>query len=212
MDEVTANKIRDFVNNGGTVVMTSNSAVVDETGRVFASTHPGRLNDVFGIRVASYEETESMNEISRKSYKGKKIEVSYLGQPINTESTRYDVIEPKGAEILANLTSLDKDYPIITSNKYGKGRAIYVGLPASGEVLGPLLDRLIDELGIKKGPEVPEGIMARQIDKNHFLYLNVTGEPKEIQLKQKSKSILFDKEYNGNFTIPPYEPEFIEVK
>ena len=61
MDEMTANKIREFVKNGGTVVMTSNSAVVDETGKVFASTRPGRLNDVFGIRIASYEETESFN-------------------------------------------------------------------------------------------------------------------------------------------------------
>jgi len=212
MDEITANKIRDFVKDGGTVVMTSNSAVVDETGRVFASTHPGRLSDVFGIRVAGYEETEQMNEISRTSTRGKKIELNYNGKTIGAESTRFDVVESKGAEILGSITSLDKDYPIITSNKYGKGRAIYVGLPASGEVLGPLLDKLIDELGIKKGPQVPAGVMARQIDKNHFLYLNVTGEPKEIPMNVKSQSILFDKSYNGNFTIAPYEPEFVEVK
>jgi len=100
----------------------------------------------------------------------------------------------------------------MTSNKYGKGRAIYVGLPADGSVLNPLLDELIDELGIKKGPNVPSGVMARQIDKNHYLYLNISGETKEIQMKGKSASILFDKNYNGNFTIAPYEPEFIEVK
>ena len=93
-----------------------------------------------------------------------------------------------------------------------RARAIYVGLPASGAVLNPLLDDLINELGIKKGPEVPAGVMARQIDNNHFLYLNVTGEPKEIPMKGKSTSILFDKSYTGNFTIAPYEPEFIEVK
>jgi beta-galactosidase len=212
MDETTANKIRDFVKNGGTVVMTSNSAVVDETGKVFASTHPGRLSDVFGIRVAGYEETEPMNEVSRTSLRGKKIELNYNGKTIGAESTRFDVVESKGAEILGSITSLDKDYPIITANKYGKGRAIYVGLPASSEVLGPLLDKLIDELGIKKGPQVPPGVMARQIDKNHFLYLNVTGEPKEIPMKEKSQSILFDKSYTGNFTIAPYEPEFIEIK
>ena len=113
---------------------------------------------------------------------------------------------------MGSLTSLNKDYPIMTTNKYGKGRAIYIGLPASSEVLGPLLDNLIDELGIKKGPEVPDGVMARQIDKNHFLYLNVTGEPKEIQMKEKSRSILFDKDYNGSFSIAAYEPEFIELK
>lgn len=212
MDETTASKIRDFVKNGGTVIMTSNSAVVDETGKVFASTRPGRLNDVFGIRVGSYEETEMLNEISRKGFTGKKIEINYKGQSIKTESSRFDIIESKGAEILGSITSLDKDYPIMTVNKYGKGRAIYVGLPADGSILNPLVDGLIDQLGIKKGPDVPSGVMARQIDKNHLLYLNVSGEPKEIQMKGNSRSILFDKDYTGNFTISPYEPEFIEIK
>jgi len=212
MDEATAVKIRAFVRNGGTLIMTSNSAIVDENGQVFASNHPGRLSDVFNIRIGSYEETEALNEISRKSFKGKNIEFTYKGKAINTESSRFDVIEPKGAEILGSITSLDKDYPIMTSNKYGKGRAIYVGLPAKGEVLNPLLDELISELSIKKGPDVPMGVMARQIDKNHILYLNVSGEPKEIQIKGNFRSILSDKDYSGHFTITPYEPEFIEIK
>ncbi|HEV8285897.1 MAG TPA: beta-galactosidase [Chitinophagaceae bacterium] len=212
MDDGTANKIREYVKNGGIVVMTSNSAIVDETGKVFASTHPGRLDDVFGIRVANYEEAENLNEISRKSFKGKKLEVTFKGKLINSESTRFDVVESRGAEVLASITSLDKEYPIITSNKYGKGRAIYVGLPAKGEVLNPLLDDLINELSIKKGPDVPSGVMARQIDANHILYLNVSEDAKEIQMKRNSRSILWDKDYNGNFTIAPYEPEFIELK
>jgi beta-galactosidase len=212
MDEVTANKIRDFVQNGGTVVMTSNSAIVDETGQVFSSTRPGRLSDVFGIRVGSYEETEALNEISLKSFKGKKIELKYEGKTIGTETSRFDIIESRGAEIIGSITSLDKDYPIITTNKFGKGRAIYVGLPAKEEILGPLLDELVVGLSIKKGPEVPAGVMSRQIDKNHILYLNISGETKEIQMKGYSRSILFDKDYNGNFMIAPFEPEFVEVK
>jgi beta-galactosidase len=212
MDSKTAQKIRDFVNKGGTVIMTSYSAVVDTTNQVFATTRPGLLDDVFGIRLGSYEEIENMNEISRISYKGKKVQVSYKGKNIESESPRFDMIEPKGAEVLGNITSLDKNYPVMTSNKYGKGRAIYIGLPARSEVLSPLLEDLINELSIKRGPDVPDGVMARQIDKNHFLYLNESGVPKVIQMKGKSKSILFDKDYNGNFTIAPYEPEFIEIK
>jgi len=211
MDEATAGKIREFVKNGGTVIMTCSSAIVDESGQVFSTTRPGRLSDVFGIRVGSYEETEMMNEVSRKSYKGKKLEFTYKGKAIDTESTRFDIVNPKGAEVIGSLTSLDKDYPVMTLNKYGKGKAIYVGLSANGDVLNPLLDELINELGIKKGPEVPSGVMARQIDKNHFLYLNVSGNPKEIPMKGNSRSILFDKDYNGNFTIAPYEPEFVEI-
>lgn len=212
MDEITATKIRDFVKNGGTAIMTSNSALVDETGQVFKATLPGRLSDVFGIRIAGFEETESFNEISRKGYKGKKMEINYKGKSVDTESEKFDVIESKGAKVIGMITSLDKDYPVVTSNTYGKGKAIYVGLPADGAVLNPLLDELIDNLGIKKGPNVPSGVMARQIDKNHFLYLNISGEVKEIPMKGKSTSILFDKNYNGNFTIAPYEPEFVEIK
>ena len=192
--------------------MTSNSAIVDTTGQVFSTTHPGMLSDVFGIRVGSFEETEAMNEISRKAYKDKKLEFSYKGKAIDTESARFDIIEPKGAEIIGMLTSLDKDYPIMTLNKYGKGRAIYVGLPAKGEVLNGIVDELINELSIKKGPDVPAGIMARQIDEKHLLYLNVSSETKEIIINGKSHSILFDKDYTDNFTIAPYEPEFIEIK
>jgi beta-galactosidase len=212
MDEKTADKIRDYVQRGGTVVMTSNSAIVDETGKVFSTTHPGRLSDVFGIRVGSYEEPEALNEISRKAFKGKKIEVNYKGKSVILESSRFDVVEPRGAEILGSLTSLDKDYPIITSNTYGKGRAIYLGLPAKKEILDPLLDDLIIELSMKKGPNVPDGVMARQIDKNHLLYLNVSSEPKKIELKGKLRSVLFDKYYTDSFTINPFEPEFIEVE
>lgn len=35
--------------------------------------------------------------------------------------------------------------------------------------------------------------MARQIDKKHSLYLNVSQEPKEIKTKGKSKTVFFDK-------------------
>jgi beta-galactosidase len=212
MDPKTAKKIRDYVSKGGTAVMTSYSAVVDTTSQVFACTRPGLLDDVFGIRIGSYEEIEYMNDLSRISYQGKKVRVSYKRKNIESESPRFDIIELKGAEVIGNITSLDKDYAIITSNKFGQGRAIYIGLPARGEILSPLLDDLISELSIKKDLEVPDSVMARQIDKNHILYLNVSGKPKEIQIKRNSRSILFDKDYSGNFIIAPYEPEFIELK
>lgn len=212
MDENTASRIRDYVKNGGTVIMTTNSAIVDSTGQVFSSTRPGLLNDVFGIRVASYEETEVLNEVSRKSYSGKKMEIKTKGREIQTESARFDIIVPTSAEVLGTITSLDKDYPIITSNKFGKGQAIYVGVPASGAVFDPMVDELIATLKIRKGPNVPAGVLAREINKDHYLFLNVSGEPKEIPMPSKSRSILFNRNYSGNFTLAPYEPEFVELK
>ena len=78
--------------------------------------------------------------------------------------------------------------------------------------MGLLIDDLIKELGIKRGPDVPSGIMARQIDSNHYLFLNVSNETKEIQLAGHLRSILWDRTYDGKFSIPPFEPEFIEIR
>jgi beta-galactosidase len=212
MDEVTAGRIRDYVDKGGTVIMTSGSAMVDANNQVFATTLPGRLSDVFGIRIAGFEEPEVLNELSRESMTGKKVRVVYLDHSAAVESQRFDIIEAKGADVLGKIVSLDKDYPILTSHRYGKGRAIYVGLPVRAEVLNPLLDRLTEELGIRKGPATPANVIARQIDAKHILYVNLGKEPKVIQLKGASRSILWEKDYVDAFTIAPFGPEFVELK
>ena len=212
MDGESAEKIRTYVRDGGTVVMTSYSAMVDETGKVFSTTLPGRLSDVFGIRVAGFEETEAMNELSPRSYTGQKMTVSYRGQSIDTQSPRFDVIELKGARQLGSIESLHRSYPIITEHRYGKGRAIYVGLPARGECLTPILEELLTELSIPRGPEVPRWVMARDIDSTHTLYLNLNATPQTISLKGKGKGILSGDAYEGSFVLQPYEPELVEFE
>jgi beta-galactosidase len=212
MDPKTAQKIRDYISNGGTVIMTGYSAMTDTVGQVFAGTRPGLLDSVFGIRLGSFEEIEQLNEISPLAYTGKKIRISYNGKSFETESPRFDIIDPKGAEILGSIKSLNKEYPIITSNKYGKGRAIYMGIPARGEVLDPLLSDLISELSIRKGPAVPEGVMARQIDDRHFLYLNMSREPKVIRIRGNFHSLIQEKDFTDSLNLAPFEPDFIELE
>jgi beta-galactosidase len=212
MDETTAARIRDYVNKGGTVIMTAGSALVDVNSQVFATTLPGRLSDVFGIRIAGYEEPTVLNEISRESHSGKEIRVVCNDRSTVVESQRFDVIEAKGADVLGRIVSLDKDYPVVTSHRYGKGRAIYAGLPVRSEVLDPILEQLIDELSIKKGPATPSNVIARNIDAKHILYLNLGKESKVVELKGGFRSLLWDKDYADKFTIGPFEPEFVELK
>ena len=211
MKQSDADKIRAYVNNGGTVIMTSYSDMVDANGQVFTSTHPGLLNDVFGIRVGSYEETANMNEISKLGFTGNKLNISYDNKDIVTESPRYDVIEAKGATIAATITGLDKDYPAITINKYGKGTAIYIGIPARAAVLEPLIANLLRSISVNKGPETPDNVMARYINDKHILYINLSNENKQITIKGSAKSILNGNNYTNTFTLKPFEPEFIEL-
>ena len=153
-----------------------------------------------------------MNELSPTGQTGNQLQLDYHGKPVGVTSPRFDLIEPRGATVQGHITSLNKDYPTITVNKYGKGTAIYIGLPADKAVLDPVIDDLIKNLSIKKGPEVPVDVMARQIDAHHILYLNIGSKPVEIRLKGNIKGILTGKTYTDRFTLPAEEPELIEVE
>jgi hypothetical protein len=48
-------------------------------------------------------------------------------------------------------------------------------------------------------------------DNNHCLYIIKSGEPKEIQIKGNSRSILFYKDCNNNFAIAPFKPELLFI-
>lgn len=210
MTKETADKIRRYVHEGGSVLMTSNSAVTDQTGKVFASTRPGWLSDVFGVRVASYEETSVMNEISVDGSEGNSLTVNINGKSIKAESARYDLVHPSTASVLADIASLPDSPVVLTCNRYGNGKAYYLGLPSGAGLSGEIMDMLIDELGITPGPEVPEGVMARDIDENHSLYLNTTDKLQIIRISGKVKGILTGRDYKDEVHLAPFEAEFIE--
>jgi beta-galactosidase len=211
IDSLTAQKIRKYVKDGGTLIMTSYSGLVDNHNQVFATTHPGLLSDVFGIRIASYEETAYINEIARDTTTGSRLKIQYKEKTILATSPRFDLIQPKEAKTLAKITNLNQDYPVITSNSYGKGTAIYIGIPARGNIFEPLIDDLSKSLSLKRGPETPPGVMARFIDSKHVLFLNMSSQDQKIEIKGQAKSILTDHIYTGQFLLKPYEPEFIEI-
>lgn len=99
----------------------------------------------------------------------------------------------------------------MTVNEHGAGRAVYLGLPARREVLDAVLDAEIDRLGLRRGPAVPPGVMARQIDDDHVLYLNLDAEPKPIQLPGKATGILSDTRYDESFTLGAFDAELTET-
>lgn len=211
LDEAAAAKIRGFVERGGTVVMTSDSATLDANGQVHATTRPGFLADVFGIRVGTYEEPQFLNELARGRTGDHGIEVVVEGTRIATAAPRFDAVEANTAEVLGSSVGFEREYPLVTVNEYGAGRAVYVGIPARRELLDKVLEAEIERLGLRTGPAVPAGVMARRIDDRHVLYLNLDAEPKPIELPGKATSVLHDARYDGGFTLGAYDAEFIEL-
>ncbi|MFF3494731.1 beta-galactosidase [Streptomyces sp. NPDC002795] len=212
MDEESAARIRQFVADGGTAVMTSYSASVTTTGQIFTSTRPGLLDDVFGIRLGSYQEPHLLNELTGGKLKGDELDIIYGDKRVRVEAPRIDEIHPRTARVAASATGLDRDYPMVTVNAYGKGRAIYIGTPARRGLIDIVLDSELELRGIRPDVTAPPGVLARAIDSTHLLYVNLDGETKAITGPGPSRSALYDRAYpTGDFTLAPFDSDLVEV-
>jgi beta-galactosidase len=191
MDKETAEAVRRYVANGGTVIMTGYSAKVDETGKWFETPLPGRLTDVFGVRTNEFYRAEQP------------LKVMFDGKEQTGSDPYYEVLEPSTAKPLAMFTNTPKPSPAITVNRFGKGRAIYLATAAQAAFLDPLVRSLYAELGIERGPVTPPGVVARVVD-GRTLYVNTNAAPARVALAGEQHDTLTGKAYTDRLDLPAY--------
>jgi beta-galactosidase len=191
MDRETADAVRHYVANGGTVVMTGYSAKVDETGKWFETPLPGRLTDVFGV---------STNEFYRSDVP---LKVTFGGEEHIGTDNYYEVLEPSTAKPLAMFTNTPKKSPAITVNYYGKGKAIYLATAAQPAFIDPLIRSLYGEAGIERGPVTPAGVVARLVE-GRTLYVNTNNALATVTVTGTKRDALTGAAYAGRIDLAPY--------
>jgi beta-galactosidase len=197
MDTASADAIRNYVRNSGTAIMTAMSAKVDETNQWFDTPMPGRVNDVFGIRTEAFYRPNTPPEISVNG-RAEKASIGF-----------YEVLEPRTAKTVATFANTPEKSAAITANSYGKGRAIYVAVPAQMSVIGPLVRDMYAELGVERGPETPSGVYARVVE-GRTLYVNTTGKEKAIPIRGRKHGIISGTSYDGAIRLKPYDVDLVE--
>jgi beta-galactosidase len=191
MDRETADAVRRYVANGGTVVMTGYSAKADETGKWFETPLPGRLTDVFGLRTNEFYRSETP------------LKVRFGKDDLTGTDPYYEVLEPTTAVPLATFTNTPKQSPAITVNHYGKGNAIYVATAVQDALFDPLIRSLYAELGIDRGPVTPKGVVARAVQ-GRTLYVNTANAPVTVPLSGTHKDALTGAAVQGALTLDSY--------
>jgi beta-galactosidase len=197
MDERSAAALRRYVQGGGTVVMTAFSAKVDEHSQWFDTPLPGRLDDVFGIRTSEFYRQSALPE------------VSFEGGTLKASIDFYEVLEPRSARTLATFTNTPERSPAVTVNEYGKGRAIYVAVPAQPEVLGPILRSLYASVGVERGPATPAGVSARVVA-GRTLYVNTTRGAIEIPIAGPKEGVISGRRYGDVLRLEPYGVDLLQ--
>lgn len=196
LDKASTEAVRQFVANGGTVVMTAQSAKADDNNQWHATPKPGGLTDVFGLRTNEYYDWNGNLKLG--------------DEEIKSTTAHFEVLEPSTAEVLARFSNFDGNPPAITVNRFGKGKAIYVATLSQPQIMRPLLRQLCAELGIEPaGPKTPDGVFARTVD-GRVLYVNTTWAPVEVPIAGAMKGVLGGQRWEGTLRLDALGVELLE--
>lgn len=166
-------KIRQFVEAGGTFVTTFFSGYVDEHDLVTLGGYPGKLRNILGIWV---EESDALPEENKNHFvwEGTEHEAVVL----------CDLLHLEGAEA---LSCYEEDFyagmPVLTKNRFGAGKAYYVATRSDAAFYERFIQKICEEKDIAPALETPAGVEAvvrTGKDKKYLFLLNHSGETQKV--------------------------------
>lgn len=169
-----AEKVRSFTENGGTVIFTYWSGIVDDTDRCYLGGVPYGLQDVLGLRST---EIDGLYDDEENSFIPVKDNALGLQK---TYSCHYlcDLVQLHSASAMMTYgTDFYAGYPAVTVNSFGKGEAWYVAADADSNFYDDFLEKLV--IRTKTAPVlqevIPDGIeMTTRETENgcYYIYQN----------------------------------------
>ena len=201
-----AERVREFVSNGGTFITTYLSGIVDETDLAFETGYPGLLQDVLGLWV---EETDALYDHQQNSFT--------MG-----DDTRYscghlaDLLQVTTADVLASYNAdFYAGMPVITRNTFGKGTAYYIASDPEPAFLQSFYEDIAEQQDIRCKWSAPHGVevLSRQNDHTAFLFiLNHTTKSVAVSLDDRAyHDVLLDIAVSGTVTLTPYDVRILKT-
>lgn len=192
-------RIERFVENGGILVTTYWSGIVDENDLCFLTGFPGPLRKTLGIwseEIDSLHDHDS-NRVVIKDGHALGLRGEYKAGEL------CDLIHLEGAEALAVY---GEDFyagrPALTVNQLGKGKAYYIASRNESAFTNDLLAGIVKQEGIKRvlDSELPHGVTAqlRTDGISDFVFVsNFSANDVAVELDGRSYSELLTGEHAG---------------
>ncbi|HJB24266.1 MAG TPA: beta-galactosidase, partial [Candidatus Jeotgalibaca pullicola] len=208
MSKETIRRLKSFVEQGGRLVTTYISGVVNEFDLTYLGGWPKELQEIFGINPL---ETDTY-------YPSDKNQVKF--QNGSYEVTDYaTILSVNSAEILgAYQSDFYEGSPAITKNEYQKGEAYYIGARLDADFHREFYGKLIDELQLKPVLAVAHergvSVQGRQVaDETYYVFImNFTEEEQEVSFEAEVKDVRTQEKLFGKVLLAPYEARVVEHK
>lgn len=193
-----ADILRLYVHNGGTLVGTFNTGLVDENN-LAATDPPYEMTDMFGLKVVEFDPLPPGEE-NHITIKG-----GFPTTGLHSARLWCDVIEPGECQVLGTYA---QDFyagkPAITMNQFGEGRAIYIGMMSNLPFYHDLVTWLRQICGITPLLRVPDQVevcMRVRGDYRIYFLLNHHAQPVHVQFLKPVRDCLTGKTLSGGHDI-----------
>lgn len=197
-----ADLLKLYVQNGGTLVSTFNTGLVDEHNMAPDSGFPHDLIDVFGLEVVELDPLPPGEE-NHLIFKG-----NFPSTHLHPARVWCDVIEPKGCQVLA---CYGKDFyagrPAMTMNSYGMGRAVYIGFMSHQPFYYDLiawLRQLCSLFPLLKVPDTVEVSLRQKDESKYYFLLNHQSTAIRLNFLKPMHDFLTGTMITGNYDLPPH--------
>lgn len=197
-----ADRLKLYVQNGGTLVATFNTGLVDEHNMAPDTGYPHDMTDLFGLEVVEFDQLPSGEE-NHLTFKG-----TFPTTHLHPARLWCDIIEPNGCQILATYA---KDFyagkPAMTMNTFGLGKAIYIATQSHQHFYVDLLTwlrQLCNLHPLLKVPEHVEVSMREHDDTKIYFLLNHQHSPVRIQFYKPMHDFLTGNNISGNYDLQPH--------
>ena len=200
MTEETMDRFRDYVKNGGVLVGSYLSGLVNETDLTYLGGWPKTLQEIYGIDV---KEIDTLYPKDRNSIK--------FGNESFEVVDYCTIIEAKEAEVLAKYEEdFYKNTPAITKNNLEKGKAYFIGARTNQEFLSKFYDEIVKDLDINEVEDfISECGISIQIRENkdakYYFVMNFTEEEKNIEIKGSYLNLISGKMMERLNLMKPYD-------
>ncbi len=194
--------IESYIEQGGTLLTTYFSGIVDDDGRAWLGGYPGPLRRSLGLWVEEVDPftPDMINSINV-------LESGHLPFEQAQCSQWGEVVRLEGAIPLATFEQdYYKGYPAITRHPFGAGCAYYMATQLDVDRLGQFIGALADAVGIKSVLSTPPGVEVtlRQKDRDTFIFiLNHLPVAQNIEIPRPMLDILANEHRSGHIQLPP---------